>query len=113
MKLRYTPAALADVEEAAAYIIENFASPDAAARMKANVLKCCAALKEQPFLGPSCNALGGPDSQLRYLVCGRHIAFYEVDEQTVSVYRILDSCQDYLRIIFPDATTAAPSPDQA
>jgi plasmid stabilization system protein ParE len=79
---------------------------------KEAVLDRCSALKEQPFMGASCDSLGGPASDLRDLICGQRIAFYEVKQDAVCVYRLLDSRQDYLRIIFGEVMNAEDDAEQ-
>ena len=52
MKLRYTPAAIADLEEIKSYIADTLLNPDAAANLMASIAAACALLKDQPLLGP-------------------------------------------------------------
>ena len=36
------------------------------------------------------------------LLCGKHVALYKLENETVFVARVLDARQDYLRVIFGD-----------
>ena len=40
------------------------------------------------------------ETDLRYLISGKHIIFYQVGENAVSVIRILDGRTNYMRILF-------------
>ena len=44
MKLRYTPAAMVDLEEIKSYIADTLLNPDAAANLMASIAEVCACL---------------------------------------------------------------------
>ena len=102
MKLRYTPAARADLRAMRDYIAHTLKNQTAAQRFTDRIVKSCARLKDQPRMGAALSEKTGRDTDLRYLACGDQIAFYRVEEgnQTVSVIRILDGRTDYMRVIF-------------
>ncbi len=102
MTIRYTPEAMNDLRKTKDYIRKVLKNPKAAARISRAILDSCARLKEHPELGMSLEARTGIASDLRYLICEKHIALYRIDGNVVSVARILDGRQDYLRILFPD-----------
>lgn len=102
MNIRYTPEALRDLLELKEYIGINLQNPKAAARITRDILDSCAQLKQFPEMGSSLDARTGTETGLRCLRCGKRIAFYRIDGETVSVARILDGRQDYLRILFGD-----------
>lgn len=102
MRLRYTPAARADLRAMRDYIAHTLKNPVAARRFTDRIVKSCARLKDHPRMGAGLSEKTGRDTDLRYLVCGDQIAFYRVEEgeQMVSIIRILDGRTDYLRVIF-------------
>ena len=102
MRLRYTPAARADLRAMRDYITHTLKNPSAAQRLTAKIVESCARLKDQPRMGAALSEKAGRDTDLRYLICGDQIAFYRVEEgkQTVSIIRILDGRTDYMRVIF-------------
>ena len=51
MRLRYTPAARADLRAMRDYIIHTLKNPSAAQRLTAKIVESCARLKDQPRLG--------------------------------------------------------------
>ena len=99
MTIRYTPEAIEDLKELRRYISQVLGNPQAAAKIARGILDACAQLKDHPHLGPSLEVKLGQRTDLRYLICGKRIAIYPIDEDVVSVARILDCRQDYLRIL--------------
>lgn len=100
MKLRYTPAARTDLREIREYISEMLKSPIAADRIITGILESCSHLKEQPKMGAELSEKIGRETDLRYLICGKHIAFYRIEKDIVSVVRILDGRTNYMRVLF-------------
>lgn len=102
MKLEYTPEAIKDLLECKDYIGKNLHNPKAAARIIKRILDTCASLKQFPEMGVSVEAKTGFETSLRMLSCENQIAFYYVDtgNDTVSVARIINGRQDYIRLLF-------------
>lgn len=100
MTLRYTPEAIRDLQETKRYISKVLQNPKAAARITKSILDACGHLKQHPKLGATLEGNTGRPSDLRYLVCENHIAFYRMEDDVISVARILDGRQDYLWILF-------------
>ena len=109
MKLRYTPQALNDLQELYAYISDTLGNPTAAKQITKAVLDACATLQHFPELGVSIGAKTGFETDLRMLVCKNQIALYriDVDCDTVSISRIINAKQDYMRILFGDVESMA------
>ena len=59
-------------------------------------------LGRYPEQGPSIEALTGFQTELRMLLCGKHIALYKIENEEVFVARIIDARQDYLRVLLGD-----------
>ncbi len=100
MKLRYTPEAIDDLRKITAYIKHTLQNPTAAKRIGTTILDSCSILKSQPKAGYSVQAKVGLETNLRVLVCEKYLIFYRVEEQAVSIARILDGRQDYLQLLF-------------
>lgn len=100
MTLRYTPEAIQDLQETKRYISKVLGNPKAAARITRNIMDTCSHLKQHPQMGASIEVKTGQPSDVHYLVCESHIAFYRIDGNIVSIARILDGRQDYLHILF-------------
>ena len=104
MRLRYTPEAREDLRRTEEYITVNLCNPDAAKHVVANILKTCSRLKEQPDIGISLSKKTGRSTKIRYIICGKHVAFYLIEDQMISIIRILDSRTNYMQIVFNEMT---------
>lgn len=102
MKLRYTPEAIADLQEISAYIQTELHNSKAASRISKSVLDACADLKLYPEMGVSIEAVTGFSTNLRMLAFDNYITLYRMDEDVISVARIIHAKQDYIRILFRD-----------
>ena len=100
MKLKYTPEAIADLQNTKAYILNVLRNPNAATRITKQILDMCGSLKEHPNLGMSLKAKTDIETDLKYFICENHLAFYCVDGDWVMVVRILDGRTDYMHMIF-------------
>ena len=100
MKLRYTPPAIADLQEIQSYISNALHNPAAANRIIKLILENCAHLKLHPALGMSLSEKTGENTDLRYLLCGQYLALYRIEDDFISVARILSGRTDYMRILF-------------
>ena len=65
-------------------------------------MKDLRALGRYPEQGPSIEAVTGFQTELRMLLCGKYIALYKIENESVFVARIIDARQDYLRVLFGD-----------
>lgn len=102
MKIRYTPAARQDLLEMQQYITHDLNNPAAAKRVIDNILRNCSRLKDFPLMGTDLAAKTGRDTDLRFVVCGKQLAFYRVSEKYIHIIRILDGRTNYLQILFND-----------
>lgn len=100
MKLRYTPEARLDLKAIEQYIGDDLSNPTAAKRIITALLKSCSQLKDQPHLGISLENKIGRETDLCCLISGKHLIFYRVKADTVSVIRILDGRTNYLQVLF-------------
>lgn len=102
MKLNYTPEAISDIQEIRRYIKTNLHNPPAAKRISKAILDACSSLKSFPKMGISIESKTGFETDLRMLICENWIAVYRIEDESgvVSIARILDARQDYMRILF-------------
>lgn len=114
MKLEYAPAAISDLREIRHYIRSDLHNPKAAMRISKAILDTCSSLKTFPEMGMSVEAKTGFETDLRMVVCENWIAVYcvDVDSNTVSVARIIDARQDYMRILFGEMDFAPATQEQ-
>lgn len=100
MRLQYSPQAIGDLQKLQRYIAEILQNPTAAKRTVRRILAECARLKEFPEMGCSIQEKTGHATDLRMLICGNCLAVYRIQEETISVIRVLNARQDYIRILF-------------
>jgi len=99
-RLHYSPEALNDLDEIWTYISKELHNPAAALNTVEDILDSIDNLREISEMGPPLSSITGIESDYRFLVCGKYIAFYRVDKVEVSIDRILYGGRDYMRILF-------------
>jgi toxin ParE1/3/4 len=101
-KLYYSPQALGDLDEIRTYIHTDLANPAAAKKTVSGILDTVEKLRVFPELGPNLSSITDVESEYRYLVCGKYLAFYHVTGGEVYIDRVLYGKRDYIRILFGD-----------
>lgn len=100
MKLRYTPEAIADLQEIKTYIRDELHNPSAAKRISKMILDNCARLKTFPNMGVSLGPILGIETDLQMLVCENYAAVYRCEHDVISVSRVFHTRQDFMRLLF-------------
>ncbi|MDO5422688.1 MAG: type II toxin-antitoxin system RelE/ParE family toxin [Eubacteriales bacterium] len=100
MRLRYTPQSRQDLWELKEYISVELSNPSAAENIVSGILKSCAKLKDQPGMGIRLAQKTGRDTELLYIVTGKHLVFYRIEKNDILIIRILDSRTNYLKVLF-------------
>lgn len=98
-KLQIAPETKRDLQAIDFYISKELKNPTAAKGVIRRITEDLRVLTQFENAGPSLQEKTGYPTALRFLVCGDYIAFYKIDGNTVSVARILNGRQDYLRIL--------------
>ena len=101
-KLRINPLATEDLIEIKNYITRELENSTAAINVVRKIIDSYEKLKEFPMMGADLSVKVNIKTDFRYLVSGNYIVFYRVDDEYVSIYRILYAGRDYLRILFPN-----------
>lgn len=104
MTIRYTPQARQNLRELEQYLSVELKNPGAARNVVGRIVRDNAALKRFPHMGMSLAAKTGIETDLLYRITGKHLVFYRNEDQTISIARILDGRQDYMKILFPGST---------
>lgn len=99
MKLRFTLEALNDLAVIKQYIRKDLESPIAAGKIINGILVSCSLLKKQPRLGMELSKRIDRETDYRYLISGNYIVFYRIENNSISVYRIIDARTDYIRTV--------------
>jgi len=101
MKLRYTPAAMLDLQEIRDYICDVLLNPDAAQNVLANIAASCGKLKNQPYMGIELRKKLNREIDGYCLIAGKYIVIYDVDD-AISILRVLDTRTDYVKVLLAD-----------
>jgi toxin ParE1/3/4 len=98
VKVRFNPKAKADLQSATRFIAAD--STKSARRWAASIRENCAKLGGTPGLGVPKPELG-PD--VRMLVVGSYLVFYEAGTKGVEILRIMYGARDWQEILSPEA----------
>ena len=101
MKLRYTPAAMLDLQEIRDYICDVLMNSDAARNVLTNIAASCGKLKDQPYMGVELRKKLNREIDGYCMISGKYVVIYDVDE-AVSILRVLDSRTDYVKVLFSE-----------
>lgn len=102
MNIRVTHMALNDLKDIKSYIATELSNPIAADNVIKRIIKDYTCLEISPYMGPSLSTKVPFDTDYRFLVSGNYLVFYKVDDEYISIYRVLYGQRDYLSIIFED-----------
>ena len=102
MKIRLTHTALNDLKEIKAYIENDLSNPIAANNVIRRIIEDYSRLEISPHIGPSLSTKVPFDTDYRFIVSGNYLVFYKVDNEYVSIYRVLYGRRDYLKVIFDE-----------
>jgi len=99
-KLFYSPEALNDLDEIWTYINNELQNPAAAQKIVSDTLDTIEKLWDFAEIGAPLSSITEFESDYRFLVCGKYIAFYRVKGIEVHIDRVLYGRRNYMRILF-------------
>lgn len=101
MRLKYRPAAIADIQRAVNYIEKVLKNRSAAQKLKTKILQGASLLKENPKMGtPLSGKYDDLDTSIRFIVISKQLVFYEICDDVIEIIRVLDGRTDYLVHLF-------------
>ena len=77
-------------------------NPIAANNVIRRIIEDYSRLETSPHIGPSLSTKVPFDTDYRFIVSGNYLVFYKVDNEYVSIYRVLYGRRDYLKVIFDE-----------
>ena len=98
----YSEKALVDLKEIGDYIEKEFMSPKAALNTVTKIQDSIDNLSLFPLMGTSLSTKIDIETDYRFLVCGKYLAFYRVNDEIINIDRIIYSKRDYIRLLFGD-----------
>ncbi|KLU66390.1 plasmid stabilization system protein [Desulfosporosinus acididurans] len=99
-KLLYSVEALNDLDRIWVYINNELQNPAAAKKIVLEILDTIEKLRNFAELGPPLSSIIEFESDYRFLVCGKYIAFYRVTGIEVHIDRVLYGRRNYLCVLF-------------
>jgi addiction module RelE/StbE family toxin len=102
MKLRINPIALQDLQEIKAYIADELCNIDAAIDTLKSIVASYKHLLDFPMMGKALTDTINIPTDYRFIVSGKYLVFYKIEEEFISIYRIFNSRQDFIKILFAD-----------
>ena len=101
MRIEYKRTALLDLQKTQDYIANTLKNKPAAQKLVSSVLHDVSLLAHNPRMGTTLNSRFDVDSDLRFIVVSKQLVFYQIiDDDLISIVRILDGRRDYLSILF-------------
>ncbi|MCL2368368.1 MAG: type II toxin-antitoxin system RelE/ParE family toxin [Oscillospiraceae bacterium] len=81
------------------YIAGELKNPGAALRTVNDIQDTIDKLAAFPLMGTRLSAVAEVDTDYRFLVCGKYVAFYRAQDGRVLIDRVLYGKRDYLAIL--------------
>jgi addiction module RelE/StbE family toxin len=99
-KVELLPAADSDLNDISDYILLD--SPEAASEVLERIIASLKHLEDFPFAGTKLIDKSLNHYKFRMIISEPYIAFYQVIENTVFIYRILHGARDYIQVLKSD-----------
>ena len=99
MKIEFKETAVEDILHAQRYISEQLHSPSAAKKLASAIYDAAMLLCDNPFMGAPLSGKYELDTDLRYFIVAKHLIFYRVSGERITVIRVLDGRQDYMSVL--------------
>lgn len=100
MIIRYAPKALQDLQGIKESILDRFDSEIIADRVLRNITTSINDLAVFPYKGVELKTVIKMETDYRYLFREKNYVFYRIGNEEVSIIRVLNEKQDYMRILF-------------
>ena len=107
-KIRYSAAAIQDLEEIGDYIVETLKSPIAALNTVNKIQDAVDKLADFSLIGSLLSSVVETETNYRFLVCGNYLVFYRAQTDSVCINRVLYGRRDYMAILFDNAVMDEP-----
>ena len=99
-EIRFSPEALSDLKDIKSYIKEDLRSEQAADNTIKEILKHIRKLSDFPQSGAPLSSVVGIETNYRFIVSGNYTAFYNYENDSVFILRVLYGRRDFMRILF-------------
>ncbi len=96
--IRLTKRAINDIKQIYDYILED--SQQNADSVKADIMRSINYVGVFPLMGVSLAGKINTKTDYRYVITGKFLIFYKTKENVASIYRVLSSEMDYIKVLF-------------
>ena len=100
VEIKFSPEAIADLQETKQYITEELCNEQAANNTIAKILASIRQLERFPEMGAPLSSVIDLDTDYRFLVSGNYSSFYRYVDGTVYIVRVLYGRRNYMQILF-------------
>ena len=100
VKIRYSAAAVQDLEQIGDHIAEVLKNSAAALNILNGIQDSIENLVDFPHIGTQLSSIVEMETDYRFLVCGNCLVFYRVQRDYVYIDRVIYGRRDYLSILF-------------
>jgi len=101
--VKYSDAAIADLEQIGDYISDSLYNPQAALNTVRKIQNAIDMLENFPLIGAPLSSIADIDTDYRFLVSGNYLTFYRIEDEKVFIDRILYGKRDYMVLLFGDS----------
>ena len=101
-QIRFSPKAIADLEDAKRYISDELSNPQASAAFIALVIEKIQTLSTLPQIGARLRTDISSLNTYRFIQCKNYLVFYRAEEKFVSIIRVLYAKRDYFGLLEMD-----------
>lgn len=102
-KIRLSSRAKKDLNEIRAYITNELHNSQAAQATVSRITKRIRSLTQLPEIGAPLSSIIDFKTDLRFLVCGNYMVFYQYENNLVHVVRILYGRRNFTQILFGES----------
>jgi toxin ParE1/3/4 len=108
-KLHYSRESRRDLDDIWDYLVFELQNLSAAEHVVSSILDSVEKLIEHPFLGAPLSSIIAVQSDYRFLVTGTYLTFYHVRGNDIYIDRVLNSRQNYLKVLLGDTRDGRPT----
>ena len=99
-RVRYSAAAIQDLEQIGDYIATTLKSPMAALNTVGKIQDAADKLADFPLMGSPLSSIVEVETDYRFLPSGNYLVFYRAQTDIVYIDRVLYGRRDYIAILF-------------
>ena len=98
-KINFAPEAINDLKEIKSYITDDLCSDKAALNIINKIMMRIRQLEDFLKIGAHLSSVVRIETPYRFLVCGKYIAFYKIDDE-IHIIRVLYGRRNYIQTLF-------------